>query len=842
VLAGVLGLVGLSAIAGVLVTATVTPAIAVSGYAASSAITLFDKLPSYLKVDQPMLPTTIYADDPRSDGQIELASFYDQNRTPVAWDEVSQIMYDSILSSEDPRYYEHGGVDLIGTTRALLNNVGGGGTQGGSSISQQYVKNVLIQECEKKAPTPEELQACWVKATQAKGIDGYERKLQEMRYAIAIEKEYSKNDILLGYLNIANFGGVTYGIEAAAQYYFGVSAKDLSIVQAATLAGIVQNPNYYRIDLPDNEVNGKADGYAETKDRRNYVLTRLYKDGKITKDEYEKAHAAPVEPSIHPRQKGCTAAGGSAYFCQYVKSVIESDPNFGPEALRRGGLNVYTTLDLNVQLPAEQAMRDNVPSSLPGMELGSTAVTLEADTGRILAMAQNTKFNESAKAPAGETSLVFGADQSHGGSIGFSVGSTFKVFTLLDWLEKGHSINERLNGVNRPAFPGFNCDGAPVPQTTKVNNFRNTGGYVGSVQNFTRDSLNSGYFAMASRLNLCDIVRVADRLDVRTGDGKHLTMDAEPNIGRTPVPFDILGSFNLAPLTMASVYATIANNGVQCEPRAIYKITNVDGEEQPLPESKCEQKLKPEVAATAAAALSTVMNGGTGAAARNYDGIPVIGKTGTHEREQTSMVQASTKTATFVWVGNVRGKTDLFTTWAPTDVVSNLRYKVSRAVQAAANQFYPGGQFPPADPDLSRQILVDLPSVVGKTVDEAKRVLSAAGFIPVVGAAVPGTRAEGLIESQDPGAGRVAAGTSVTIHPSNGQGGTIPDVQGQPLASAMAAISGAGFNAQPGECKEEKGAGAGRVTGTSPGAGEVLPKGTAVSVNFEAAKCPGSGE
>ena len=144
-LGGIVGLVGLSAAAGLLVTAAVTPAIAVSGLAASSAITIFDNMPSYLQPDKLMLPTTLMAGD-----QV-LAKFYDQNRSPVTFDQVNPVMYDAILSSEDPRYYQHGGVDLIGTTRALLSNAAGGATQGGSSISQQYVKNVLVQRCERSA-------------------------------------------------------------------------------------------------------------------------------------------------------------------------------------------------------------------------------------------------------------------------------------------------------------------------------------------------------------------------------------------------------------------------------------------------------------------------------------------------------------------------------------------------------------------------------------------------------------------------------------------------------------------------------------------------------------------
>src|SRR6188472_3038771 len=228
VFGGLFGLVGLSVAAGVLITATVTPAIALTGAAATSAITMFDNLPSVLDIDKLMLPTTLYAKTPEG-ADVELAQFYDQNRSPVVFDEVNPVMYDAILSSEHPRFYQHGGVDLIGTSRALVQNVRGGGeTQGGSSISQQYVKNILIQRCERDAATSEELLNCWTEATTAAGTDGIQRKLQEMRYAIALEQKYSKNDILLGYLNIANFGGRTYGIDAAARYYFGVAAKDLS--------------------------------------------------------------------------------------------------------------------------------------------------------------------------------------------------------------------------------------------------------------------------------------------------------------------------------------------------------------------------------------------------------------------------------------------------------------------------------------------------------------------------------------------------------------------------------------------------------------------------------------
>src|SRR6478735_4995911 len=263
VLGGLAGLVGLSAVAGILVAATVTPAIALSGAAASSAITMFDNLPSVLEIEKLMLPSTLVYTDPTNGQEVEWTQFYDQNRSPVSFDEIAPVMYDAILSSEDKNFYKHGGIDLVGTVSAVYDNVRGHDTRGGSSISQQYVKNILVQRCEANAAAVTEekdgqtvevmsqeqvLAKCYTDATTSTGTEGLQRKLQEMRYAIALEQKYSKNEILLGYLNIAGFGGTTYAIDAAARYYFNVAAKDLSVGQAAALAGMVQNPNAYRID------------------------------------------------------------------------------------------------------------------------------------------------------------------------------------------------------------------------------------------------------------------------------------------------------------------------------------------------------------------------------------------------------------------------------------------------------------------------------------------------------------------------------------------------------------------------------------------------------------------
>ncbi|GAA2008737.1 transglycosylase domain-containing protein [Microbacterium ulmi] len=851
-LGGLAGLVGLSVVAAVLVTATVTPAIAVSGTAATSAISMFDNLPKVLDIEKLMLPSTVYAKvDPGSDQYQPIAKFYDQNRSPVAFDEIAPVVYDSILSSEDKNFYKHGGIDLIGTLSAVVDNVRGRDSRGGSSISQQYVKNVLVQKCEATAETQEALDSCYTQATQSKGSEGIQRKLQEMRYAIALEDKYSKNDILLGYLNIAGFGGTTYGVDAAARYYFNVPAAQLSLSQAATLAGMVQNPNTYRIDKPGgsttdkagNPLNSAEDGYKLTKDRRDYVLTRLLADGKITKEQHDAALAEPITPAITPATTGCAAAAqfNAAFFCQYVKNIIKTDTAFGetPEdrmkTLQRGGLDIYTTLDYRIQNTAQDTIAQNAPAALPNLEFGAASVSVEVGTGRILSMVQNKNFSEDANLTANDhsyTSLVYGGDYAYGGSIGFAAGSTFKLFTLVDWLEQGHSLNENLNGKWRVIKRVKNsCEGDWVnTRNEKPSNFGMGGGRVGTPMQFTAASLNSGYFAMAEKLDLCDIGKVAAKMGVKNGDGSPIKM---PNL------FDIIGSANVAPIDMAGAYATIASNGVYCQPKAIDRVTDADGNDLTPPQTSCSQVLDPKIAATAAYALQGVMNGGTGAVSNPRDGTPLIGKTGTNEDTQTWMVESSTKVATAVWVGNTTGEGSLSRNRSGGVALNQLRHRIAPPIQHAANEAYGGDKFPAPDQDLLKTVMTDLPSVVGLPVDQAKQTLEDAGFDVVVGDPVDSGEAEGIVAAQDPGAGKVAGGTTVTINPSNGQGLAIPDVTGRNLMDAIGALRGAGFgNVQPGTCTEDDTAtGQGKVTSTSPPAGTVTNRNAAISVNYSREHC-----
>ena len=870
VLGGLLGLVALSTVAGVLVTATVTPAIAVTGAAAKQAIDLFDSLPAYLEVNAPMEPWNIYAPSGEEGQYTKLATFYDQNREPLTFEELSPVVIDAILSSEDKLFYEHSGVNLGATAKALIDNLRGTSTRGASTISQQFVKNVKIQECEQELDPEmdgylQAAQDCWWQYAVGSGNEGVQRKLQEMRWALQIEKDYSKNDILLGYLNVAHFGGQVYGIEAASKYYFGKSSRDLSIDEAAVLAGIVQEPNRFRIDNKSLAEGNDADnGFPATTERRNYVIRQMLLNGKITQEQYDEAIATPITPNITPVTPGCNLAGENGYFCRYVKAAVESHPALGAteeerkENLRLGGIDIYTTLDPRVQGAGLQAMAERAPAARDDMNFGAAAVTLESSTGRILAMVQNTTFDESAAAvdDPTKTSLVYAADRDHGGSSGFAVGSTYKLFTLIDWLEKGRSINEVIDGKRR-VFTSYTCNGESRSNRDLIQNYGDGAGgpgFVGNITRFTASSLNTGYLAMATQLDICEINAVASRMGANYATGEPATtlISGSTKQENNAVLFDVLGSKNIAPLDMAAAYATVANQGVYCTPNAIDRIVGRDGEEIPLPEPDCKRVISPEVAATAASALSSVMtSGGTGTRANTGDGIPLIGKTGTNEGYSTMMITSSTATTTATWVGNVQmwkyGEdrwdwVSLTRKYHNGTQLSDLRYFINRDIQRAANAVYGGSRFPQPDRHLTRVVYTDLPEVVGQTIEEATKILTDAGFEVRVGDPVDSDLATNRVAAQDPAAGKVAGGTTVTISPSNGQGVSIPNVSGQAPSQAVSSLQSVGLsNATLGQCTVDSGMSSGspgEATGTRPGVGTAVNKSTTVRVDYRAPSCP----
>ena len=276
---------GVSAICGVLVAGLLVPAAAVTGSSASGSIKFFETLPAELQVDPPSQSTTILA----SDGSV-IANLYAENRTRVSLDQMSPYVKDAVIAIEDSRFYEHGGVDTTGIMRALVSTARGN-KQGASTITQQYVNNVINSSLEAEGKSDQVL---------LNGVNkGVGDKLREMKLAIALEKKFTKEQILEGYLNIVFFNRDAYGIEAASKFFFSTTAKDLTLPQAALLAGLVNSPSFY--DPITNPENAKA--------RRDLVLQSMLTQGKIKQADYDAAVATPVETKVTPAAPGLRLLG-----------------------------------------------------------------------------------------------------------------------------------------------------------------------------------------------------------------------------------------------------------------------------------------------------------------------------------------------------------------------------------------------------------------------------------------------------------------------------------------------------------------------------------------------------
>ncbi|AGW42334.1 penicillin-binding protein [Leifsonia xyli subsp. cynodontis DSM 46306] len=830
----------MSAVVGLLVTAAVTPAIAVTGMAANNSIGIFEGLPEYLQIGQLAQPTTIYAKN--ADGSdVALATFYSQNRLPVAFDQISQSAKDAAIAGEDPRFYTHGGVDIQGTMRGVLSTVSGGGVQGGSSITQQYVKNVLLQKCEAMPVKTKDQKAKYQDCVDDSTGITPDRKIKEMKYAIGLEKKYPKDEILVGYLNIAGFGGSVYGIEAAARYYYNTTAAALTPAQAASLIAIVNEPSGLKLDNPDSASNGAANGYAKNKERRDYILGKMYEYKKLTKAQYDEAVETPIQPVITPSSRGCQTAGGAAYFCDYVQRIILNETTFGKDEdsraanFNRGGYKIYTSLDVDLQRTAEETLASYVPQTY-SFDIGGVLVGVQPGTGRILYMAQNKQYSQDPDVLASGdqySSVNYATDYDYGGSNGFQVGSTYKTFTLAEWLEEGHTLNETVNANVRTyatgTFKGYcfpNGSYGSTPNRWPTNDSSGEEGVRSAIQ-ATQLSINTAFVSMASQLDLCKIRDTAKAFGVHTATGTELAAN----------PASVLGTNTIAPLTMATAFAGIANGGVTCSPIAIDKIIGADGKEVSAPTSKCEQSVDPSIAAAMSAAMQRVLVSPGTAAGMNTTGKDMIAKTGTTDgNEQLWLVASTTGVAGAYWVGNVTGHQDMRRT-TPTHGTSpaSARTSVMRAMMSAAVAKYGGEPFAKASDKLVRGAQVTVPDLTGKTPAEAKSILIGIGLDSVDGGPQDSALPAGTVSATDPAAGAsVEKGTQVTVYTSNGALVTIPNVVGMKVSDAQKALADAGFAIRlTGEGSPDA-----IVQAEEPGAGSRARPGTQVALTAQKATQP----
>ncbi|MFF3065446.1 transglycosylase domain-containing protein [Oerskovia sp. NPDC057915] len=637
-----LAFVLVSGVGGVLGAGLLIPLAAGASQVTDSSVQIFDELPDELEPGPLAELSRVYA----KDGTTLLATFYQENRIVVPLDQVSEHMKNAVIATEDKRFYQHGGIDPEGTMRAAVSNAMGNSQQGGSSLTQQYVKNVLIEQAV-RAEDPIAMEA--VKESTI------ERKAREAKLAISLEKRMTKDEILQGYLNIAQFGVRVYGVETAAQHYFGKSAADLSIVEAATIAGVTNAPGKYDpVTSPEN-----------SEKRRNLVLGRMLEQGYISQQEHDEAVATPLPSTLNivPVEVGCVAAKGAAFFCDYVTKVIISNPSFGETEkdrkalLYRGGLDITTTLDPAMQAAAEANALAAVPTNDPsGIE--DAIVSIEPGTGKILAMAQNRPYDAALDPEPGTTAQNYSADQAHGSSRGFSPGSTWKPFLLAEWLRSGHTLNETVS-ANKRAWNNtdFEWCGARVrneatPWSPSNSDGNNDQGNI-TVLRATYNSINTAYASMESQLRLCDVKSTAEAIGFKPA------VTADKEAGVKMMPSMVIGTQESSPLQMAAAYATFASGGTYCDPIAITRIVDAEGKDLEVPSANCTAALDPAVANTVTYALENVMTQGSGKKSQ-LEGRPSAGKTGTANlNTHTWFVGYTPQVSTAVWIGNAEKNVEM---------------------------------------------------------------------------------------------------------------------------------------------------------------------------------------
>ena len=816
---GFLKFTGFSALAGILGVALLAPTALVSGIAASAGITIFENLPDYIKPVNASQSSTLYA---TKDGvPVEVAQFYHENRISIDYNEMSPNIRNAVVATEDPRFFEHGGVDWLSLIRATVTSAATlGNGPGGSTITMQYVKNSLV-EAANLAGDKEGVAA----ATQG-GFAGIDRKLREIRLAIALEGVATKQEILAGYLNLSFFGNQINGIEAASNYYFGKTAKDLNIQESALLAGMLKSPNDYK---PDEAAN-----LDRAKSRRDYVINNMEAEGYITGQQASEAKNSPIVTKLTHTPSGCEGTETAAFFCDFVVWTIRNNSEFGPtpedreNLLRRGGLEIYSTMDIDIQEAAHKAEFTWAPPKDPS-QIGSASTSVEVGTGRVLAIAQNRYYDQTQSTEPGRTSVNYSTDREYGGSSGFQTGSTYKVFTLAQWLTNGFRLGDHLDGrVKEWQASEFSARCGGIGGTWAPKNIVKEPEDLNVVQ-ATAMSVNTAYVNMASQLDLCDIRDTAMRFGVHRADGTELQF----------IPASVLGVNEIAPLTMAAAMAGIANKGVFCSPVAIDKVIvrNTKAELR-VPTTNCNVAVSPEVAAGMTYAMQRVISGGTGGASATGDGTPLAGKTGTTDSGvHTWMTGFSTKVATATWVGNVVGTKSLGSLRLNNKAANTVRHDIWRTIMQAANKKYPGGDFDAPPVEMTGTTMIAVPQVAGSAPDAAVELIKASDLnAKVAVTAVTSSLPKGSVAYTKPGVGTTAPrGTQIKIFVSAGGAETVPNVAGMSVTNAKATLLAAGFSAvsepQPSQGQffvKSPTIPAGKVVGTDPAAGSAADKAGAI--------------
>ncbi|GAA1759799.1 transglycosylase domain-containing protein [Luedemannella helvata] len=614
-------------VATAMVAAVALPVGAMAGLAASYATGHGDDLPDVLLRPTTAQASYLYAND----GKTLITTFYEENRRDVPSAQIPDVVRQAIIAAEDRGFYRHGGVDVRGVVRAIVaNGTSGEVEQGASTLTMQYVRNVLksdpsLSEAEREAAT----------ATTAT------RKITEARYAMALEKKLTKDEILTNYLNIAYFGAGAYGIAAAAKRYFSTTPAKLTLAQAALLAGLVQSPN------TDSPLAGSADAALA---RRAYVLDSMVATGAISAEQAEAAKASKLTLKKGGSPNGCAAVPGKhndwGFFCDYFVQWWRGQATFGdtPDdreaALRRGGYTIVASMDPTTQAAA-------LAQSLAVYGYGSARAlpiaAVQPGTGRVLAMAVNRHYSL-AKNPKGQRSYPNTVNQLIAGSSavsGYQAGSTYKMFTMLAALENDLPLNTGFNSPTRlrtswPASGPASCDGYYCPRNASPSWMD---GHRTMWNGFGR-SVNTYFVWLEQQVGADKAVEMAQRLGI--------TFRSAADADRAGNSAADWGSFTLGvaattPLDLANAYATVAAEGMACEALPVTSIKDASGASLGVANPSCARAIDVDVARAATDAARCPVgqqsafhrcDGGTATAVSGIVGRDVAGKTGSSDNNE----------------------------------------------------------------------------------------------------------------------------------------------------------------------------------------------------------------
>lgn len=553
-----------------------------AGGTAGFVIFSFGDLPEVEALEhyKPSITSRVY-----SDSNSLLAEFFTENRTPVPLTDVPEIMIKALIATEDTRFYNHRGLDFRGIARAFYRNVRAGRVvEGGSTLTQQLAKVLFL--------SPER---------------SYTRKLKEMALALRIEQRYTKREILNLYLNQIYFGSGGYGVEAAARIYFNKPAKELTVAESALLAGLPRSPKYYSpFKSPENAIG-----------RRAYVLNRMVAGNIITREQAEEAKKVPV-----PRERAQKAGGRAPYFVEYVRQKVEE--RFGSSILYSGGLNIYTTINDELQSYAEQAVRKGLAriearhrkkkSASPPLQ--AAVLSLEPSTGHIRAMVGGRDFGLSQFNRASQAAR--------------QPGSAFKPVIFAAALDQGYTAADILDDSPLTVDVDRN-------KTWEPENFTRTFHGPVTVRKALVQSLNVPTVRLLQRIGIIESIEYAKKIGIKSA--------------LAPYPSLALGSSDVTLMELSSAYAVFANQGVRMEPVSILMITDNTGRLLYTADVIPEQVIKPETAFLATNLLKGVIEQGTGRRALSL-GRPAAGKTGTtNEYRDAWFIGYTPGMLAGVWVG-----------------------------------------------------------------------------------------------------------------------------------------------------------------------------------------------